>query len=289
MKQTYSIILGIVIALFAGAVVAHAQYVPLAPLPIGDGGTLSTSYTINGYLSGMLKLIIALGGALSILMAIVGGTQYVASGVSPDAKNGAKERVQNALTGLALILTSYLILNSINPQLVQFNFMLPPVGVAPEQIVSPEIGPGPTAPSTASAGSWPSDAPERAQLPSGVTVNHSPGCANIGQQNCTSLAGMSQNVINNLIALKSACTGCGTIVITGGTEYWLHSVNTAHRPGGNVVDLSIGDSGLYNYITSHGTVVSAGCSVGTRYKIGSAIYVNEVIAGNSPHWHVCYY
>ena len=121
---------------FAGFAVAQS-YTPLAPLPIGDGGTLSTSYTINGYLSGMLKLIIALGGALSILMAIVGGTQYVASGVSPDAKNGAKERVQNALTGLALILTSYLILNSINPQLVQFNFMLPPVGVAPGTTINP--------------------------------------------------------------------------------------------------------------------------------------------------------
>ena len=288
MKQTYSIILGIIIAVFAGAMVAHAQYVPLAPLPIGDGGAVSSSYTINSYLSGMLKLIIALGGALSILMAIVGGTQYVASGVSPDAKNGARERIQNALTGLALILTSYLILNSINPQLVKFNFMLPPVGVAPEQIVSPEIGPGPTASSTASAGSWPSDAPERAQLSAvGIGVNHPTGCTNIGQSSCTSLAGMSQGVISNLIALKSSCPSCG-ITITGGTEYWLHSVNTAHRPGGNVVDLSIGDSTLYNYITSHGTIVSAGCSVGTRYKIGSAIYVNEVIAGNPPHWHVCY-
>ena len=132
------IFISVAMGFFAFASFALAQsYTPLAPLPIGDGGAVSSSYTINSYLSGMLKLIIALGGALSILMAIVGGTQYVASGVSPDAKNGARERIQNALTGLALILTSYLILNSINPQLVKFNFMLPPVGVAPGAVVDP--------------------------------------------------------------------------------------------------------------------------------------------------------
>jgi len=143
MKHVVSIFIGILTATFFGVLIAHAadgSYVPLAPLPLGDGGSTPGAYTINSYLSGMLKLIIALGGGLSILMAIVGGTQYVASGAIPDAKSHALERVQNALTGLALILASYLILNSINPQLVQFNFMLPPVGVAPEQMVTPGVG-----------------------------------------------------------------------------------------------------------------------------------------------------
>lgn len=39
-----------------------------------------------------------------------------------------------AIGGLALVLVSYLILNSINPKLVQFHLMLPPVGVLPSSV-----------------------------------------------------------------------------------------------------------------------------------------------------------
>ncbi|HAS84472.1 MAG TPA: hypothetical protein DCS23_00120 [Candidatus Yonathbacteria bacterium] len=118
---------------FMFASFAFAQsYTPLAPLPgtyTGDAGSETTNLSL--YLSGAIKLLIALGAGLSILVAIIGGTQYVAAGISPDAKSGAKERITNALIGLTLVLVSYLILNSINPNLVSFNFMLPPVGTSP--------------------------------------------------------------------------------------------------------------------------------------------------------------
>ena len=126
MKHLPTIFAFTLISLGTGVLVAHAQgYVPLAPLP----GTFSSSgdtksANIGGYLSGMLKLLIALGGALAILMAIIGGTQYVAAGISPDAKSSAKARIANAFIGLALILSSYLILNSINPKLVAFDLSL---------------------------------------------------------------------------------------------------------------------------------------------------------------------
>jgi len=129
--------------MFAGFVFAQS-YTPLAPLPgTVDANTGQTN--ISMYLSGAIKLLIALGAALAILFAIIGGTQYVAAGISPDAKSGAKERIWGALIGLAIILTSYLLLNSINPKLVQFSFMLPPVGeVAPGRCACP---PGAGAPS----------------------------------------------------------------------------------------------------------------------------------------------
>lgn len=123
-----SILSGFIIAFGIGALVAHAQgYTPLAPLPgtvTTGGGAETASTNLGSYLSGMLKLLIALGGALAILMAIIGGTQYVAAGISPDAKSSAKARIINAFIGLALILSSYLILNSINPKLVAFNLSL---------------------------------------------------------------------------------------------------------------------------------------------------------------------
>lgn len=128
MKNLPSIIASIFIFLGFGVLVAHAQnYVPLAPLPYTSIDTTSSTINLSSYLSGMLKLLIAAGGALSILMAIIGGTQYVAAGISPDAKNSAKEHITNAFIGLALILSSYLILNTIDPKLVDFNFKLPVV------------------------------------------------------------------------------------------------------------------------------------------------------------------
>ena len=137
MKYVLSIFIGIIFTTLFGVFVAHAQnYTPLAPLPLGEGGTPLTTYTISSYLGGMLKLLIALGAGVSILVAIIGGTQYVAAGIAPSAKQDAKERILNALIGLTLVLTSYLILNSINPGLVQFNFSLPPIGTSPAPTTS---------------------------------------------------------------------------------------------------------------------------------------------------------
>jgi hypothetical protein len=127
MKHLPTIIAFTIISLGAGALVAHAQgYAPLAPLPgtVATNGSKTAAADLGSYLSGMLKLLIALGGALAILMAIIGGTQYVAAGISPDAKSSAKARIANAFIGLALILSSYLILNSINPKLVAFDLSL---------------------------------------------------------------------------------------------------------------------------------------------------------------------
>ncbi|PIQ35509.1 MAG: hypothetical protein COW60_03665, partial [Candidatus Yonathbacteria bacterium CG17_big_fil_post_rev_8_21_14_2_50_43_9] len=95
----------VVVIFFIFASFAFAQsYTPLAPLPgtyTGDVGSETTNLSL--YLSGAIKLIIALGAGLSILVAIIGGTQYVAAGISPDAKSGAKERILNAFIGLALV------------------------------------------------------------------------------------------------------------------------------------------------------------------------------------------
>lgn len=133
-KTTISICVIASFFVLAGATLAGAtetSYVPLAPLPGTTLDVSGTSTNMSTYLSGMIKLLIALGAVTSILVAIVGGTQYVASGIAPSAKDDAKGRIQNAFIGLALILASYLILNSISPNLVQFNFNLPKIGVLP--------------------------------------------------------------------------------------------------------------------------------------------------------------
>lgn len=118
---------GVITASAANIDVGSIPYTALAPLPLGEGGDLLKTYTISTYLSGMFKLIIALGAAFAVLMGITGGIQYVASGIEPAARNNAKERIEHAVLGLVIILTSYLILNTIDPKLVQFKFGLPPI------------------------------------------------------------------------------------------------------------------------------------------------------------------
>jgi hypothetical protein len=49
-----------------------------------------------------------------------------------------------------------------------------------------------------------------------------------------------------VLNLKEKCPSCN-VIITGGTECWLHSVNTNHRPGNSIVDLNIND-GVKGYI-----------------------------------------
>lgn len=139
MKHLTPIVVGLIITLGSGALIASAQgYVPLVSIP----GVTDASKTVSmgAYLAGMLKFLVAISGALAIVMAIIGGTQYVAASINPSAKNDAKDRIMNAFIGLALVLSAYLILNSINPKLVQFNLLLPPVPKAPAPTGSPTTG-----------------------------------------------------------------------------------------------------------------------------------------------------
>lgn len=296
MKHLPSILATIVLSLGVVVLVAHAQnYVPLAPLPLGDNGTTPASYNLTSYLSGILKLLIALGGALAILMAIIGGTQYVAAGIQPSAKEDAKHRIENAFIGLALILSSYLILNSINPKLVAFNLML-------EKVT-------PKALETFTSDTWGDDSAVRSVLANDTTITvNKTNCATVGQQECTSVFGLNGNAISGLRALDAQTCSVKNVIglrrnscsitITGGTEYWLHR---SHNDG-RKVDLSQGgdDGTLKSYITKGGTLSITDCGVATdpHYQpdgSGGGTYVDEPnrasngeVTGTGQHWHVCY-
>lgn len=144
MKYFPSIISFVVIFLGIGIFVAHAQnYTPLAPLPGTFTGTEGSEVTNMAlYISGTIKLLIALGAALAVLYAIIGGTQYVAASINPSAKKDAVERIWGALIGLAIILTSYLLLNSINPELVNVGFSLPTVTPSATELQKLAVVPG---------------------------------------------------------------------------------------------------------------------------------------------------
>jgi hypothetical protein len=175
MKYVAPILTGLVLAIGGGALTVGAQgYVPLAQLPIGPGGTELPSWTLSSYLVGAIKLLVAAGGALAVLMLIIAGTQYVAAGINPSAKGDAKDRIVGALIGLALVLTSYLILNSIDPRLVQFNLTLPTVGGMPTSPTAITATPTPAAAACPS----PNDS-SAACCPQGIACKACSGCSAI--------------------------------------------------------------------------------------------------------------
>jgi hypothetical protein len=58
---------------------------------------------------------------LALLMAILGGYYYMTSAGNAEQSSKGKEYITSALIGLVIIFTAYLLLNQINPQLVNFN------------------------------------------------------------------------------------------------------------------------------------------------------------------------
>ncbi|MFH1392153.1 MAG: pilin [bacterium] len=70
------------------------------------------------FLEWAFTFAIAAAGILALLMIMIGGFQYITAAGSEAMAGQAKNRIQNAILGLVLALCSYLILNTINPDLV---------------------------------------------------------------------------------------------------------------------------------------------------------------------------
>lgn len=248
--------------------------------------------------------------ALSVMMLVLAGVEYSAIGVSEGLKSSAKKRIENVFTGLAILLTSFLLLNTINPKLTTFELTLPPIEFNSK---SNEPDPGFVMGSgrgAAGEGERPSNTSESAdengmrQLflgdpavapntygPNGIGINNPPCRGSVGT-GCTSLAGMPMATMNRIKDVQSACTSWvetqrGTrdsstmcrVMITGGTE----PGHKSHGPGREAIDLRLGGA-LDNYVKVNSTshfqyggyplyVVPSGSGVSTFWQEGD-------------HWHV---
>jgi hypothetical protein len=85
-------------------------------------GTLSkgASVTFKEYVARVFDYTVAVAALLAMLMLVISGVQYASAGVSETAKSDAKKRMWAAFYGLALAIVGYLILETINPALVNF-------------------------------------------------------------------------------------------------------------------------------------------------------------------------
>lgn len=80
------------------------------------------NFPLAEYVKYIFNFVIATAGLIALLVLIWSGVQYLTSAGKPDVLTSAKSRIKSALFGILLLLFSYLILITINPQLVIFQF-----------------------------------------------------------------------------------------------------------------------------------------------------------------------
>ncbi|HET8574792.1 MAG TPA: pilin [Candidatus Paceibacterota bacterium] len=298
---------------------ADATYTLLEPLP-----TLSTQTPdLATYLGGVYVLTIGFAGILAVLMIIIGGIEYIFSAI-PSAKSDAKRRITGAVGGLILALLSWIILNTINPALLQKGFNLTDVGQSASANVATANGGTPITTQsyctktsvkcfatqsdcTASTGD-PSACVARTGAPAfaqeewgtreelanaGYTINHPDSCGaadvNGVQYGCTNVAGFENTgMVGILAAFKQACDkavfSSCSIVITGGTEMG-HQTHGPDKRSVDLVDTNTYMNGLNDFLTGSESNPPSGT---TAYKAG--LYCKYEVEGDNgtatgAHWH----
>lgn len=75
-----------------------------------------------GIIANLFQFALLIGGLLAFVMIVYGGIEYAASGDSGSGQKEAKDRIQQALLGLLLLAGSFILLNTINPELTKLEF-----------------------------------------------------------------------------------------------------------------------------------------------------------------------
>ena len=125
-------------------------YTMLAPLP-GLEGTINTvdDCPFGKYLNIIIKLIMGISAVLAMVMITMGGIQYITSDLVSN-KEAGKETITHAILGLVMMLGAFLILNTVNPKLLNACLKMPTVTIeiSPEETIRNRTGGGVCAPIT---------------------------------------------------------------------------------------------------------------------------------------------
>lgn len=96
-------------------------YCLLAPLPGLE--KITPDINFGDYVNTIFGLIIGLSGAVAVVIIVIAGITYMSSDVITK-KSTALNMIWNTLGGIALLLCAYILLNTINPNLVNFKLSI---------------------------------------------------------------------------------------------------------------------------------------------------------------------
>jgi len=130
--------------LLAGEIFAQRQLEVTYPSIQGFRPETASS-SLPGYVKYIFNFTIAIIGLIGFGALIVGGFRYLTSAGNAEKLKNAKKQIKSAFLGILILLFSYLILTTINPQLIVFRELT--IRPTPEAPPLPEIpiSPFPTA------------------------------------------------------------------------------------------------------------------------------------------------
>lgn len=91
--------------------------------------------TLPDYIQYVFTFALSIAALAALIVLVYGGTKYLTSAGSPSQMADAKDQIFSGLLGLVILFSSYLILNTINPQLTVFEI--------PGLISAPSVPPPP--------------------------------------------------------------------------------------------------------------------------------------------------
>lgn len=212
----------------ADAALKPTEYQLLAPIPGYIETTKEGKTTAGPYIEGIFILVIALAGGLAVLKIIFGGIKYMSTDAF-SGKSEARGTIENAIWGLLLAISAWLILYTVNPNLVKFDLKIPVQSI-------------PTATIPSAGGGWGDITFTQQEASSAFKL------AGVVVAGPINLAGIRQGTVDEVIRLKLTCSNCNVIVTsaTGGE----HESGACSHANGYKVDLRSQGQGasLTNYI-----------------------------------------
>lgn len=97
---------------------ANAALVNINPLIPGSSENYGTQEEPNpaGTIANLYQFTLMIGGLMAFVMIVYGAVKYTASGGNSSIQSDAKDRITQALIGLALLVGAALILSTISPK-----------------------------------------------------------------------------------------------------------------------------------------------------------------------------
>jgi len=217
-KKIFPLLFFLLFALFPVFVFASFTYTPMEKIPI-----FGSSPDFCEYLTFIYKFGVASVGISALVMIAIGGFMYSTSAGNNASMEKAKGVISDALIGLIIALTAYLLISIINPDLT--------ICTIPTTAALP-MGGG----AAAATGKTPEEiaCEESAQTEltnAGININNS-YCATDASSNCTDLCNGEPGTQQDLIAvMKKLNAECGITMITGATEKSGHTPGSKHYIG----------------------------------------------------------
>ena len=85
----------------------------------GGPPTQTVTGGFGEYIARMYQIGFGIVGVAAFFSIVLGGLQYTVSAGNPSKIEDAKDRIRSAIYGVILLLMSWIILNTINPRIIQ--------------------------------------------------------------------------------------------------------------------------------------------------------------------------